>query len=81
MDSNRLIESLATELRPVRRMPPPGLQAMLWLALAIVAIMLAMTYHGLRPDLLDRMLVPQEAVQLSASIATGIAAALAGDPA
>ncbi len=38
----RLIGALATDLRPVRRLPPPGLRALFWLALvAVVAAALA----------------------------------------
>ncbi|MFZ4410800.1 MAG: NrsF family protein [Paracraurococcus sp.] len=77
MDSERLIESLATELRPVRRLPPPGLQALLWIALAVLVNALAVALEGVRPDLHDRMLLPAEVGQFLASIATGIAAALA----
>lgn len=77
MESERLIESLATGLSPVRRMPPPGLQAMLWLALAVLVIGLAVAAHGLRHDIAQRLALPQEVAQLLASVATGVAAALA----
>ncbi len=40
---DKLIDTLATELRPVRRLAPPGMRAALWLALvAAVAAALAM---------------------------------------
>ena len=77
MESEQLIDRLATGLRPVRRLPPPGLQALLWCALAVLVIGLATALHGLRHDLAERMALPQEQVQFLASIATGLAAALA----
>jgi hypothetical protein len=77
VESEQLIDRLATGLQPVRRLPPPGLQALLWCALAVLVIGLAVAVHGLRHDLAQRMALPQEAVQFLASIATGLAAALA----
>ena len=77
MESEQLIDRLATGLRPVRRMPPPGLQALLWCALAVLVIGLAVAMDGLRHDLAERMALPQEVAQFLASIATGLAAALA----
>jgi hypothetical protein len=77
VESEQLIDRLATGLQPVRRLPPPGLQALLWCALAVLVIGLAVAVHGLRHDLAQRMALPQEAVQFLASFATGLAAALA----
>lgn len=77
MESEQLIDRLATGLRPVRRMPPPGVQAMLWCALAVLVIGLAVAERGLRHDLAARMAMPQEVAQFLASVATGLAAALA----
>ncbi|RAI58146.1 NrsF family protein [Roseicella frigidaeris] len=75
--SERLIAELALGLRPVRRLPPPGLLALLWLALAGLVIGLAIALHGLRPDLAAAMAEPGERAQFLASLATGVAAALA----
>jgi hypothetical protein len=72
-----LIGELATELRPVRRLPSPGTQAALWLGLAVLAIAVAVALHGLRHDLTARMLLPHEVAQWLASVATGVAAAVA----
>lgn len=77
MHSEDLIGRLATDLRPVRRMPPPGLQAMLWLALAVSVIGLSVAISGLRHDLPERLRLTQDVGQFLASVATGIAAALA----
>ncbi|MDO9707643.1 NrsF family protein [Paracraurococcus lichenis] len=77
MESEALIDRLAGELRPVRRMPPPGLQAMLWLALAVLVNAVAVAASGLRHDIAERMALAQDVSQFLASIATGVAAALA----
>jgi hypothetical protein len=77
VESEQLIDRLAAGLRPVRRLPPPGLQALLWCALAVLVIGLAVAVEGLRHDLAQRMALPQELAQFLASIATGLAAALA----
>jgi len=75
--SEDLIGELTAGLAAVRRMPAPGWQALLWLALAGAAIGLAVLVFGLRHDLAERMALPQELGQWLASIATGICAALA----
>ena len=72
-----LIGDLAAGLRPVRRMPGPGVQAALWLAGAAAAIGAAVLLHGVRHDLMARLMLPQEGAQWLAAVATGIAAALA----
>ena len=72
-----LIGDLAAGLRPVRRMPGPGVQAALWLAGAAAAIGVAVLLHGVRHDLMARLMLPQEGAQWLAAVATGIAAALA----
>lgn len=77
MRTEDLIGDLATELRPVRRLPSPAAQAALWLGLAVVVIAVAVALHGLRHDLAARMLLPHEVAQWLASVATGVAAAFA----
>ena len=72
-----LIGDLAAGLRPVRRMPGPGVQAALWLVGAAAAIGAAVLLHGVRHDLMARLMLPQEGAQWLAAVATGIAAALA----
>ncbi|MBY0329195.1 MAG: DUF1109 domain-containing protein [Acetobacteraceae bacterium] len=77
MQTEDLIGDLAAGLRPVRRMPGPGVQAALWLAGAAAAIGVAVLLHGLRQDLVARLMLPQEGAQWLAALATGIAAAFA----
>ena len=75
--SERLIAELAAGLRPVRRLPSPVLLALLWLLLAGLVIALVVAGFGVRHDLGHAMAEPGERAQFLASVATGIAAALA----
>jgi hypothetical protein len=72
-----VIARLTADLRPVRRVAPPGAQAGLWLGLAALALAAAVLIHGPRQDLAARMAQPAEIGQWLASVATGVAAALA----
>jgi hypothetical protein len=75
--SEELIGELAAGLRPVRRMASPARQAALWLGLAAGAVTLAVLVNGLRHDLHERMLMPQEVGQWLASVLAGMLAAVA----
>jgi hypothetical protein len=77
MRTEDLIARLAAGLTPVRRLPPPGLQTIAWLAFAGLVLGLAVGFHGVRPDLAERMARPHEVMQLAASLVTGAAAAYA----
>lgn len=77
MRSEELIGELTAGLRPVRRMASPGRQAALWLGLAAAAVGLAVLANGLRHDLHQRMLMPQEVGQWVASVLGGVLAAVA----
>lgn len=72
-----LIGTLAKDLRPVRRMAAPGAQAALWLAGAAATIGIAVALHGVRHDLIDRLMLPQEGLQWLASVGVGVTAAIA----
>lgn len=76
MRTEDLIGRLATELRPVRRLAPPGRQAALWIGLAALAIAAAVALHGFRPDLAARLRLPHEVAQWLAAVAAGATAAL-----
>ncbi len=76
MRTEELIGELAGGLRPVRRMASPRRQAALWLGFATLAVGLAVLANGLRHDLPERMLMPQEVGQWLASILAGGTAAL-----
>jgi hypothetical protein len=73
-----LIADLANGLAPVRRLRPPLRRAAAWLGFAAVALAAAVALHGgFRHDLAARLALPYELVQLVASIATGVLAAVA----
>jgi hypothetical protein len=72
-----LIEALAANVIPVRRLRPPLARATLWLSfVAIVLVVLAVS-QGARPDLAQRLQQPIFFVGISASLLTGILAAIA----
>jgi hypothetical protein len=72
-----LIELLAADAVPVRRLRPPLLRAGLWLAFALFIAGLVGVLHGVRPEL--GLLVEDTAFDLveTASLATAVLAAIA----
>jgi hypothetical protein len=72
-----LIRALAAQATPVRRLRPPAVRALLWLALAAIVIALLAQYHGLRPDLAERLGQASFLIQVSASLLTGVTSAVA----
>lgn len=77
MHTEELIGRLSTGLVPVRRLPSPSRQAMLWLAWSTLAIAVMVALHGLRPDIADRTTLAFDVAQWVASVGVGVAAALA----
>ncbi|MEO8188075.1 MAG: DUF1109 domain-containing protein [Burkholderiaceae bacterium] len=72
-----LIEALAANVTPVRRLRPPLVRAMLWLSFAAVILVLLAVSHGARPDLAQRLQQPIFVIGIAASLLTGILAAVA----
>lgn len=72
-----LIESLARNATPVRRLRPPAIRALCWLLLAAVVLGLIAISEGLRPDLMQRLQQWDFAASMAASLVTGICAAIA----
>ncbi len=72
-----LIESLAADLVPVRRLRPPVMRAACWLLLAAAVLTLLAIDQGLRPDLTQRLQDPVLAISMAASLLTGVLAAIA----
>ncbi len=72
-----LIEAMATNLRPVRRLRSPVVRAGSWLLLAAVVLALLAISQGLRADLSARLLDPAFVVGIAASLTTGALAAVA----
>lgn len=76
-DTDRLIEQLAAQAAPVRRLASPFRRTLGWLALAAAILVLVTTGFGLRSDLLEALAEPGAAVEWSASVLTGVLAAYA----
>ncbi len=76
-DTDSVIDSLARELRPVRRLRAPLLRAggVVLLALVVIAALTAM--RGMRHDFAERMDDPAYWVQLGGAFLTGALATLA----
>ncbi|KAB1075558.1 NrsF family protein [Methylobacterium planeticum] len=75
-EHDRLVESLVGGLAPVRRLPPPGLRALAWIAVALgfgVLLMPMADIEGLRA----RMSVPDLRVAALAAVLTAATAAFA----
>jgi hypothetical protein len=77
MNTDELIASLATDLRPVRRVRPPVVAALAWVAAAAVAVGLAVLWVGPREDLAQRFANGADLTPMLAAVATGVLAALA----
>ena len=75
--TRELIDTLVECATPVRRLRPPLLRAMLWLAFACLVIALIVMGHGLRPDLTLHLRQPAFAITTAAALATGILSAIA----
>jgi hypothetical protein len=73
----QLIDVLAGDARPVRRLARPVVRAASWLALALLVIGLLALAYGVRPDLALRIGQPLFVTGMVASLATGVLAALA----
>lgn len=78
MRTEELIARLAAQAAPVRVLPPPSARLLLWLALALPAVAVVTLAMGLRQDLALRLGEPVFLLRLGASLATAVAAALAG---
>lgn len=72
-----LIDSLATNLAPVRRLAPPLWRCARWLVLAAILVTLLGVFHGARPDLIERLHQPLFALRLASIAATAALAAAA----
>lgn len=77
METAELIGVLARTVRPVKRLPSPGLRALIWLALSLAytgAVLLAV---GARPDIAAKLKDARFLVETGAAFATAILAAMA----
>jgi hypothetical protein len=72
-----LIESLAANMKPVRRLRPPVTRAACWLLLAALVVALLAVSQGIRPDLAQRLHDPAFAAGMAGAALTGVLAAIA----
>lgn len=77
MRTDDLVSLVVRDMQPVRRLRPPMLRALLWLASASVMIALVVATIGLRVDLAERLSHAWEVAQLAAAGATAVLAAIA----
>jgi hypothetical protein len=71
-----LIDSLAANATPVRRLRPPLTRAAFWLLIAALVVALLAVSQGIRADLLVRLRDPVFAVGITATVLTGALAAI-----
>jgi hypothetical protein len=71
------IDQLVETATRVRRLRPPYLRAVLWLALAAFVVGLLCVAHGLRPDISARLQQPVFVVSMTGALVTAVLAALA----
>lgn len=72
-----LIDLLATDATPVRRLRIPVVRAASWLAFAVLMVVLVGVGHGVRPDLVLKLHQPVFVAGVAAAIATAVLAAMA----
>ncbi len=72
-----LIDSLASDMRPVKRLRPPLLRACGWLLGASAVVALLAVNQGIRPDLAQRLHEAPFVTSLIGSILTGVLAVIA----
>lgn len=76
MDTDVLIDGLATGLEPVRRLRPPWVRATRWLACGIPPLLIVALFDGIAIELSILAANPRMAVELAAIVATAAAAAM-----
>ena len=72
-----LIELLAGELKPVRRLRPPLVRGLCWIFVAVLVVALLAVSQGVRGDLAERLGDSSFALAMIGSAATAICAATA----
>ncbi len=77
MRTDELIELLASDLTPVRPLPPPWLRTLLWLGIAAAGLIGVVLVMAPRPELAERLRETRFLIELSAIAVTAILAAMA----
>jgi hypothetical protein len=75
-ETQQLIDALVAGATPVRRLRPPLIRALSWLALAGAILVLLSIGHGVRSDLVEHLRQPIFLVSIAAALATGVLAAI-----
>jgi hypothetical protein len=75
--TEELIERLAAEARPIRRLPPPSRRLALWLAITLPSVAAVVLTMGPRPDLWPIVMERRFQIEQAAAFATALAAAFA----
>jgi hypothetical protein len=76
-NSQELIGRLVKDLRPVRRLRPPVIRLMSWLALSLPWVIAVVLMMGLRPDINARLSDGRWLIEQGAALATAMMAAMA----
>jgi hypothetical protein len=76
-ETQKLIDALVAGATPVRRLRPPLVRTLSWLALAAAILALLAIGHGVRSDLAEHLRQPIFVVSIAAALATGVLAAVA----
>jgi hypothetical protein len=77
IDTNNLIEQLASQARPVRPLASPMRRTLLWVAVAAVLIALITSVYGFRSGLAAELSAAPSLIEWVASVLTGLLAAYA----
>lgn len=72
-----LIAQLVADAHPVRPLRPPLWRAVAWSVVACIVVGLLVWWHGLRPDLAEKLAEPGFVLGIGAAILTGVAGAVA----
>ena len=72
-----LIESLAGDMKPVKRLRPPLLRAGIWLGIGVAVLVIVALFQGFRSDLGARMHQMEFDANMIGAVLTGILAAIA----
>lgn len=75
--TDELIERLSAEVRPVRRLRPPALRTVIWLAASLPWVAAVVFVMGLRPDLGARLSDSRWLLEQGAALLTAVMAAMA----
>jgi hypothetical protein len=77
VNTDELIQRLAAHNAPVRRLRPPWARALIWLAMTLPYVALVILLHPHTPGVAGSLSQARLAVEISAALATGLAAAWA----